>query len=281
MTQLLPRRWLLWSLFGFAQAVMAQATPSPLRVGVFPTVSPTQLLTNYQPFRTYLTRELGRPVEIFTAKDFPTFHRETVAGNFDLVLTAAHLARVAQRDSGWLPLAHYTEDNRAVLLTSKSNPLASVKELAGRNVAVANRSALVNIIALHWLAEQGVRPGREFEVLGVPTFSGAAHAVQSDQAALGIVSTATLKQVPPLVAQGVQVLHELPSIPYTWAISPKLRAEGARVQEVLVRFSDKLPEGKKFFDATNHGGIEPVTDAFLRSIDPYVDETRRLLQQAR
>ena len=281
MTRPLPRRAIVLGMPWLAWAALAQAPPAPLRVGVFPTISPTQLLTNYQPFRAYLARELGRSVEIFTAKDFPAFHRETAAGNFDLILTAAHLARVAQRDFDWLPLAHYTEDNRSILLMATKQPLASVKELAGRNVAVANRTALVNIIALHWLAEQGLRAGSDFQVLSVPSFSGAAHAVQGGDAALGIVSTATLKQVPPQVASGVRVFRELPSIPYSWAISPKLRGEAPRVQAALVKFSDKLPEGKRFFDATQHGGIEPVTDAFLRSIDPYLDETRRLLQQVR
>ena len=277
----LPRRMFMLAACAYTQTVIAQGPTTPLRVGVFPTVSPAQLLTNYQPFRSYLARELGRPVEIFTAKDFPSFHRDTLAGSFDLVLTAAHLARLAQRDAGWLPLAHYTEDNRATLLTSKSQPITAPKDLAGRKVAVANRTALVVIIALHWLAEKGLRPGRDFEILGVPTFSAAAHAVQSGEAALGIVSTATLKQVPPSVAAGVQVFQELPSIPYTWAIAPALHAEGPRVREVLVRFTDQLPEGKKFYDATNHGAIEPMSEEFLRSIDPYVDETRRLVQPAR
>lgn len=275
----LPRRAFMLAACGCAQAVIAQAATTPLRVGVFPTVGPAQLLANYQPLRLYLARELGRPVDIFTAKDFPSFHRDTLAGSFDLVLTAAHLARLAQRDAGWLPLARYTEDNRSTLITSRRQPVAALKELAGRNVAVANRTALVVIIALHWLDEQGLRAGRDFTILSVPTFSAAANAVQGGEAALGIVSTATLKQVPPQVAAGVQVFQQLPSIPYTWAIAPGLRGDGPRVQEVLVRFSDKLPEGKTFYDATNHGGIVAVGDEFLRSIDPYVDETRRLLRQ--
>ena len=277
----LPRRVFMLAACSFTQAVIAQGATAPLRVGVFPAVSPVQLLANYQPLRMYLARELGRPVNFYTAKDFPSFHRDTLAGNFDLVLTAAHLARLAQRDAGWLPLAHYTEDNRSTLITSKSQPITALKELAGRNVAVANRTALVVIIALHWLGEQGLRAGRDFTILGVPTFSAAAHAVQSGEAVLGIVSTATLKQVPPQVAAGVQVFQQLPSIPYTWAIAPGLHGDGPRVQEVLVRFSDKLPEGKTFYDATNHGGIVAASDEFLRSIDPYVDETRRLVRQER
>ncbi|OZA42142.1 MAG: hypothetical protein B7X81_13475 [Hydrogenophilales bacterium 17-61-76] len=111
---------------GFALA----APGTPIRVGVLPTLSAKVLLTSYQPLRVYLERELQRPVEMVTSTDFKRFQHATLAGDFDLLVTAPHLARLSQMEAGFLPMATYLAANRAILITAKNKPIKQIFFLA-------------------------------------------------------------------------------------------------------------------------------------------------------
>ena len=274
----LTRRQVLATLtLGFGAPASAQA--SPLRIGVLPTLGVGQLLSNYQPLREYLVLELNRPVEMYTSNDIPGFHRDTLEGRYDVVVSAAHLVRLAQREAGWVPVASYTAENHPVLLVSKKTPLNSVRQLVGRQVVVNNRSALVAIVAMQWLADQGLNAGRDYELVEMTSFSSAVQALQRDEVALAIVADLSLKQVPRAVIDEVKVWHTLPAVPtLVWAVSPRLLGQGASIRAALLKFTPALAQGEKFYKATGFGGMRDVTDDMLRALDPYADRARALMQ---
>jgi phosphonate transport system substrate-binding protein len=96
-------------------AQTAAATPA-FEIGLLPNISARVLLAQYQPLRDFLSRELKRPVQLSTAPDWATFHQRTVALEYDLVITAAHLARLAQLERGHLPLVSYTPDIKGLVV---------------------------------------------------------------------------------------------------------------------------------------------------------------------
>lgn len=275
------RRLVLAALcLGFAAAAPAQV--AALRVGVMPTLRAGLMLPNYQPLRDFLAGELKRPVEIFTSKDIPSFHRDTLDGRYDMVVSAAHLVRLAQRDAGWLPVATYTAENRPVLLVSRRAPLESLRQLVGRQVAVNSRSALVVIVAMQWLAEQGLDVGRDYELVEFANFGSAVQALHRDEVALAIVADLSLKQVPRAVLNDVQVWRSLPPVPtLIWAVAPGLQRESASIRAALLKFTPELAQGQKFYAATGFGGMRDVSDNMLRALDPYADRARTLLQARR
>lgn len=104
--------WL--GLSAMSQVVRAQPTGAlrPLQLGLLPIISTRMLLRNYLPVQAYLERELRKSVELLTASDFRSFHANTQQGQYDLVVTASHLGRLAQLDAGWLPLVRYQAMHR-------------------------------------------------------------------------------------------------------------------------------------------------------------------------
>lgn len=188
------KSWLLAFLIA-CHILPVSAQPAPLVVGVLPTLSPRVLIGNYQPFRLYLERTLKQPVELVTATNFSAFHQRTMAGEYDLVVTAAHLARLAQIEGRYTPLATYQLVNRAVLLTSQSTPLKSIKDLNGATVATLDRSALIVSQTFIWLQEQGLQLGKDYKLLETSSHNSAAYSVLSGESALAIVSPAGLKQI--------------------------------------------------------------------------------------
>jgi phosphonate transport system substrate-binding protein len=262
------------------QAVQAETTP--LRIGILPTLSARVLLTTYAPLREYLERELRRPVEMRSATGFRDFQSQTQAGEFDAVVTAAHLARLLQRDNGWTPLVTHVTANRAVLLIARDRPLNSVQELRGKMVAFPDRLALVVLQTTHWLREQGLQAGRDYQIVDATSFNSAAYAVQQHQAMLAVSSPATWKQLPDALKNDLVEFTNLPEIPaLTWIAHPRMGADAEVLRRALLRFTVALPEGKQFFDTTGYRGYREVTDADTKALSPYIDELKALLGQGK
>jgi phosphonate transport system substrate-binding protein len=59
-----------------------------------PNISARVLLAQYQPMREYLARAMRRPVQVSTAPNWNAFHQRTLGLEYDVVVTAAHLAQL-------------------------------------------------------------------------------------------------------------------------------------------------------------------------------------------
>lgn len=266
--------WLaLWPMLGAAQH-------TPLVVGVLPTLSPRVLLNNYQPFRTYLERTLKRPVEMVTATDLPTFHKSTMAGDYDMVVTAAHFGRLAQMEGGYLPLARYKASNRAILITSKAAPLKSIQDVRGHTVATLSRFALVAEQTRVWLEKQGLHEGKDYRLLETSSQVSSAYSVMSGESALAIIAPTGWNQLSANIRESVQVFASLPEIPgLIWMANPRLIREVPELKSALLAFSPQMPEGKQFFEATSYQDMRGITAEDMKSFDSYTTYLKQQLGQ--
>lgn len=258
----------------------ARAQPGPLVVGILPTLSPRVLINNYQPFRLYLEQTLQRPVEIVTATDFTSFHKSTMAGNYDVVVTAAHLGRLAQVEGGYIPLATFKSTNRALLVTSIANPLKSTVKLRGQKIATLDRFALIAAQARVWLETQGLQEQVDYRLLEASSHNSAGYSVLSGESALAIISPAGWKQMPPNIRDGLQVYATLPALPsLMWLANPSLAPEVPRLRSALLAFSPGFPQGKQFFEVTGYQGMRDVLPEEMKSLDIYTAYLKKYLGQ--
>lgn len=271
--------WLVAFLIA-CQILPVHAQSAPLVVGVLPTLSPRVLINNYQPIRLYLEQTLKRPVALVTAKDFTTFHKSTMAGDYDIVVTAAHLGRLAQVDAGYLPMATYKSVNRALLMTSKTSPLKSIRDLRGQTVATLDRFALIAGQARVWLQEQGLHERLDYQLLEASNNNSAGYSVLSGESTLAIISPAGWKQVPADIRDGLQVYTTLPPLPsLMWLASPHLSREIPHLKSVLLAFSPGIPQGKQFFEVTGYQGMREVLPEEMKSLDIYTVYLKKYLGQ--
>lgn len=256
----------------------ASGETKPLRIGLLPTLSPRVLLNNYAPLRQYLEEQLQQPVQMWTATDFRAFHEQTMAGEYDFVVTAAHFARLAQREAGWLPLATYKTANRAILIMSGKHPISSVEEIRGKVITSVDPLALVVTQSVQWLAEKGLRQDRDYRFVDAPSFNTAAYAVQQQEAVLAIISPSAYKQLPEPLKSEMRVFQTLPEVPaLIWMAPPKGRVEPARLKSALLNFTPETPEGRQFFEATGYAGMRAVSDEQMQSLDGIADRVKNLL----
>ena len=265
--------WFFYLVFSITPCVvLAQVTAQAkvLQVGILPTLSARALLKNYQPLQLYLERELKRPIELSTAPDFRTFYSNTIEGKYDVVVTAAHMARLAQTEAKYVPLASYKAVNRAILLEAKDKPLRSIQDLKGKALAFGDRNALIVSQTLHYLLEQGLREGVDYTLLETQSHNSAAYSVQIHQSILAITSPSGFKNIPGVIQDSVQVYATLPELPsLTWMAHPRMASEVPMIKAALIGFTSNIEEGRQFFEATGYIGLRDISSAEMKLLDPY------------
>jgi phosphonate transport system substrate-binding protein len=227
--------------------------------------------------RAYLGRELGRPVQVSTAPSWSAFHQRTLALEYDLVVTGAHLARIAQIDRGYTPLLCYVPDTRALLVVAASRPLRDINELRGQALVLANPQSLVAMHGLQWLTGFGLRRGRDFDVIETPTDDSVGNVVVRGDAAAAMLSAGELRAVPEATRAQLVVLASIAEVPgFVVLASPRLAPETARsLRELLLHFARESEEGKSFFASTGLTSIREIPPGLMESLDPYVEPTRK------
>lgn len=274
--------WLLYLSLSMIPAMgLAQATDRTkvLQVGILPTLSARVLLKNYQPLQMYLERELKHPVELITATDFKTFHLNTIEGKYDLVVTAAHMARLAQTEAKYAPIAAYKAANRALLIEAKDQPLRSIQDLKGKSLAIGDRNALIVSQTINYLLEQGLREGVEYTLIETPSHNSAAYSVQSHQSVLAVSSPSGLKNIPDAIKDSVKIFAALPELPsLIWLAHPRVTSEAPRIKAALLGFTSDTEEGRQFFETTGYIGLREINSAEMKRLDPYAKDLSNTLK---
>lgn len=275
------RLWIVALLCGLlAFAARADAsTSSTFTVGVLPIHSPRVLVTRYEPLRAYLEARLGQPVRVETAADFARFHERTLRGDFDLTITPAHFARLAQLEAGFQPLTHFTPDHDALLILGAARPLGNPRELRGKDLAVIDRLAITVMAALSHLEEHGLEAGRDYRVMEHRTHASVAQAIANGLVSAGVTTTQGLLQMSPELRDRIVVHRHIADIPaFVMLARPGLdRARVERLRELLLAFPGD-PSGRVFLAQIGYGEIRPASETSMKRSDPYLNATRKALK---
>lgn len=266
--------WLAWAVSCTAPA----AAQSTLQVGVVPNVSPRMLLEQNRPLRQYLERRLARPVEIVTAPDFKSFHERVLAGAYDLAVSPAHMARLAQVDAGHPAIAVYAPGISCIMVTARDGGISSVEQLRGKSLTLANPLSLVALHGQQWLARSGLRAGADYEVKRVRADDSAANLLLRGESAAALMSGGELRAVPQPLRDRLTVLQSLGEVKAFIVLANRRLgpAERGALRAALLEFSG-APEFGEFSAATGFKGMDAIDEAELRALDALLPETRRML----
>jgi phosphonate transport system substrate-binding protein len=255
---------------------LAQQSTAPLRIGVLPNVSARVILTTYQPVREYFERELKRGVDIATAPDFRSFAENTRRGDYDLIVTAANLGRVAQADSNWQPLAIYDPKIPAILVAMADNPNPSVAQLRGKALALANPQSLVALAGLEWLGGQGLRQGADFKTVTAANDDSLGAVLRTGEAPLAIMSLGEFRAKPEAMRNTLRIVTEIAKLPgFLVMANPGLPAAELQRLKTLILAFPQTEEGKKFFALSGFANIRDVGEPELKTLDAFNDVTRK------
>lgn len=254
-------------------------TSAPIEIGVLPNISARVLLAQYQPMREYLAREMRRQVQVSTAPNWSAFHQRTLGLEYDVIVTAAHLARLAQIERGYVPLLAYSPNIKGLLVYASSRPLRSVADLGGQTLVLSNPQSLVTLRGMRWLADNGLNRNKDFKTINTPTDDSVGSVVVRGDAIAAMLSGGEYRAIPDAIKSQLQVLTTFAEVAgFVVMASPKLSAGDMKsIEKHLLTFANGSEEGKTFFASTGFTAIKEPTPGLMESMDQYVEATRKLL----
>jgi phosphonate transport system substrate-binding protein len=259
------------------RAGLAAANGPALLLGVLPVMPARHLVHRYLPLSSYLEGALGIPVAVETTHDFPAFYARLAEGGFDLAAFAPHIARLAQMDLGWIPLVQFKPDGSSQLVSLREGAIATLSGLRGKNISVLDRTALVVLVMLGALEQQGMNEGRDFTLVETRSHESAVRTLETGEAQamitrgegfLGLATRARLR-----------VIHEVGGVP-GWVVmaapglDPALRE---RARQALLKFNTS-PQSFQFFSQHGYRFFAPAEENDLRAMDALVPVTRMLMK---
>jgi phosphonate transport system substrate-binding protein len=262
----------LVALLGIAKGAAA-ATGTPLRVGLAPYLSPAALLAAFRPLREHLERTLDRPVEMVTAKDFRALVEATRAGEYDVVLLPAHVARLAVADWRYEPVAATLDVLNVLVLVRAGGPVAAVADLRGGKAGMLDSLSLTAAVGMQWLQEQGLT--NDVTTVALPSINSALISLDRGEVAMVVAGSSQLLNLPEGTPRSERILATVRDIPgpIYLARAGMSAAELARVRAAFVAFA---PDPARAATAAN-AALHPVQNELLVKLEPFATQARHAL----
>lgn len=263
---------LLWLQAGLVHAVFV--------IGVPPIYSMRTLAARFEPLRAHLETRLGLPVYLESALGFAEYHARTQRGEFDLTITPAHFARLAQKDRGFQPVVQFQPDNDALLIYSVDRPLTHPGLMKGQQLAVIDALAMTVTATVHYLDEQGLESGRDYRVVVYRNHASVGQALTSGLAMAGVTTTHGLKQMPERTRSRLKVYAHIADIPaFVMLAKPAMsRVEVEHLRDAVLGFV-RGQAGQAFLKDIAFADLVPADERLMKRADAYLKETRKGLGQ--
>ena len=247
----------------------AYADDTPLTVGILPYQGPQQLVSKFSPLRDYLQQASARKLTLVTAPSYPEFRARTKAGEYDIILTAPHFARVAELESGFKRIAVTRYRVHGAIFVAKDSPAQQLSDLIGKSLSIPPPAAMVHMLVIELARNNGLDLDRDFKLHTQESMHNSLFAAVRGDSDASVVDFASwdayeqknsLREIAKTAEVPGMIIMAHPRVP---------KAVIASMRKALFAYADTA-EGKAYFAITKHGAWLPVDDATMRSIDPYV-----------
>jgi phosphonate transport system substrate-binding protein len=225
---------------------------------------PSAMYRRLKPLADYLTRELGRPVQLRLSSDLTRASNEVAAGAVDIAyLTPVAYIKAQRAGQARLLVKCVTagQGSLHLMIVSRSNSrIRSVADLAGKSFAFGDPAAILQRAVV-------VNAGLPLEKLGSYKFIGhydnIARGITSGEFDAGILKDTTAAQ---WVKRGeLRLVHTSPGLPpYNLAVSKRVDDRlAAQMQKALLALKLDNPEHRRVIQALdpNYTGFAATSDA--------------------
>lgn len=268
-------RKLLLALSFMSTLASAAEPVSALRVGIVPYLSPNVLMSLFAPVRNHLHQELKRPIELYTTTDVQSFVKKTMHPDYDILISSAHLSRLAQNKGGYLPVAQFSNDLYGVIFVASNSAIHQIGDLRGKRLAITDRSILVNIAVFDALSRAGIAESQMRLQPSINQNTSLLSIAQGENDA-AITAHFSLDQMPAAQRGELREIFRTKALPNVIvSVSPNRSvAERNAISHAMLTLPD-TKEGAVFLKTSRFGGVKLVDDATMKALDTYLPETLR------
>lgn len=246
----------------------------PLIFGVFPYVAAKKVVETYRPLAASLEKQLGRRVLLYTAPDFKTFVERTRHGEYDVLLTAPHLAWIASEDAHYLPLLEHARPIHGLVVVRHDAAFDSLNSLRGQTIATPTPIALVVLATQAELKTRGLKPG-DYTTIDAITHVNAAMQVIQSRAAAAMLAQQPYSTMHADDRARLRVVHRTRALPgLVYLTHPRLGVhESDAIRAALYQFGQSV-EGRAFLRRGQFGSLRPISLDRLGTMQPYAQQAR-------
>lgn len=250
-----------------ASAVQA-GTNDTFSLGIEPRGSVEETVRMFNPLATYLTRELGRPVQIDVPADFNSFGQAIRRKQYQLAFAApATILYNASADQfEWLAVAVDRKQGaslRGLFITRHDSSLKEISDLKGKRIAFVDPSSQGYLILSQLLRDAGIDPQRDVDAVFQQKLDRVVRAVldnKADAAGVGDVIFSKLKGKVDFTQ--LRTIATSPPIP-NWTVVGFDPNANARVQKALLALDSKSTTAADTLGSSHFAGFQkPASGEF-------------------
>lgn len=251
----------------------AKADSPSISMAIFPYGTPSHLIKAHQPLKQHLSQAVQKPIHMVSARDFSSFTKAIRAGNYDIILGAPHMGRLAERTQNYEWLGFTSNHSYAVIATQKHNLGKSLADFKGQQIILPPRSAIVNYLSRQALLKAGVRPDIDIEIIETRSHQSAMLAAVGEIYPLAGFGKPTWKNYTPPGRDNLIKLFQSNSIP-GFAVMAHRRLGPKKVTQLRHAFLHfaETTEGQRYFAEQGLHNSRPQTAEDMPQLDAFLSE---------
>lgn len=264
--------WLIAALAFFLAAPFSASAGEGLVFGMLPYVSPGELARQNHRLKMYLSEALGQPVTLVTAPDFKTFAARTQKGEYDIVFTAPHLARLAQTRDGYRLVARTLHQVQGVFLVAKDSPIQRLEDLRGKRVMIAEPKSVLFLLGKETLSRHGLILGQDVAWVEAHAHNNAMFGPLRGEADAAVSGIMLWNQLYPERKAQLRQIDITPPVPgFVVLANPQMPAATLeKLQQALAAYKESSQGKQDEFIIKAFKGFGPISEAEMAQLDPYV-----------
>ena len=267
------------ALFGLAacSAALAIEALPPLKFGVAPQQSASNLVQLWTPLFQLLTEKTGYEFEFHTARDVDGYEKRLDVGEFDIAYMNPYHYTVVHKSVGYDVFAK--EKNRrmkGIIVVQRDSPYRTLNDLHGATIAFPGPAAFAaTLLPLAEFRKLGVRVSFEY----VATHNSVYLSVNKGLYAAGGSIRSIFEHLDPTIGRGLRVLWESEGYtPHAIAAHPRVPTQVLeKIKHAMFELENEAA-GREALNRINFNGIVPAKDAEyedIRAIGDYIVEKSR------
>lgn len=254
---------------GLAACLLMLALPVPVvagttyTLGVVSQFEPRKIYAIWKPIADELSRRTGLEIQLVVSINITEFEAALEKGTFDFVYANPyHILRVSN-SQGYIPLVRDSEPLRGILVVRRDSPVKSVKELAGKALAVPSPNSVGASLLLR--ADLERLYGVHMSMLNARTHSSVYLNVLNGLADAGGGVQKSLSEQNPEVQGGLRILYTTRAMPsHPIAAHPRIKPDVCELLRKTVLEMSATPAGKALLDEI------PMPSPVTASLEDYL-----------
>lgn len=249
-----------------------------LSLGLLPDLTARVLFNQYEPVKQYLTAFARTKVTISSASSWSEFYRRAADHQFDVMVAAPHVARLMQKDLGFVPVASLAPRVEAALVCAKNQNAKQLNFMRGKTIVAANPASLVTVEGEVWLEKQGLRSGDDYISVNVRSADSVGILIERGDAIAGLVSLSDLNSHHPDVIKNLKVVQVYAVLPSLVIVLDPVRSQlsASALSNAFHDFAQS-PLAATFKQRSGSQIEGKVSENFASSMDQYLAMTRQML----